>query len=109
MVHFEDPRFEVRIKHDVETEDLKTHRVLNIVWLAATVDVRKLWLHCADSLNYDSTDISLNLLHIMSFISEVPPNESQTSFVPDTIIVFTFVLYKFLAVLIYRIISQMHV
>ena len=109
MVDFKDPGLQVWVKHDVKTEDFKTHRVFYIIWLATSIDVWELWLDCTYSLYYDSTDISLNLLHIVSFLSKVTPNKCQTSFMPDAIVIFAFVLNKLWTVFIYGIISKMHV
>lgn len=39
VVDLQDPGLKVRVEHNVETEDLEAHRVLNVVWLAAAIDV----------------------------------------------------------------------
>jgi hypothetical protein len=40
VIDLEDPGFEARVKHDVEAEDLETHGVLDVIWLATFVNMR---------------------------------------------------------------------
>jgi hypothetical protein len=69
VVDLQDPRLKVRVKHNVEAENLEAHWVLNVIWLAATIDVRQLWLHRTDGFDNSGTDISLDLLHVVSLLS----------------------------------------
>lgn len=39
VIHFDEPRFQLLIDHDVQAKDLETHRVFEVVWLAGSVGV----------------------------------------------------------------------
>lgn len=69
VVDLQNPGLKVRVKHDVETEDLEAHRVLDVIWLAATIDVRQLGLHRTDGFDNRGSDVPLHLVHVVSLLS----------------------------------------
>jgi hypothetical protein len=108
VVYLEDPRLETSVKHYIEPEDFETHRVFNVIWLATFVNMSQLGLHSAYCLYYGLFNISLNLVNIVPLGLKVSPNISKGTLVTYTIIVLTFILDKFGAVLIDSIVSKMH-
>jgi hypothetical protein len=108
MIDLKDPRFQIRIEHDIKSENFETHRVLYVVRLATFVDVCQLWLNRANGFYYGLLNVFLDLLHIMTFCLQVAPDECETPLVSDAIVVLTFVLNKFRTVLVDCIVCQVH-
>jgi hypothetical protein len=108
VIDFEDPRLEASVKHDIETENFKTHRILNVIWLATFVNMSQLRLNSTYCLDYGLFNISLNLVNVVPLGLKVSPNISKGTLVAYTIIVLAFILDKFGAVLIDSIVSKMH-
>lgn len=108
MIDFENPWLEASVKHDIETENFKTHRVFDVIWLATFVNMSQLRLNSAYCLDYGLFNISLNLVYIVPLGLKVSPNISKGTFMAYTIIIFAFILYKLGAVLIDSIVSKVH-
>ena len=56
------------VQQDVETQDLETQRVLQVVWLRRPIRVLQTRLHCEQSLHYHVLDLRPQLLHIHAFL-----------------------------------------
>ena len=109
VVYLKDPGFEFVVEENVEPEDLKTHRVLNVVWLAWTIRMRKLWLDCANSLDNRRLDVMEDSCWVMSHLVDVLHRERQTPFMAQVIFLTPFVLNVVAWHLVDRVIRKVHI
>lgn len=65
LIYFDQPWLEIVVNHNVETQDLKTHGVVVVIWLARPVYVRHEWLSNDQGLHNDV----LYLVHYLVGIS----------------------------------------
>ena len=63
LVDFDERRLQFVINHDVESQDLKAHAILNVVRLARTVQMVNVRLRQAERLDYDLIDLVLYSFH----------------------------------------------
>lgn len=63
LVDFDEGRLQFVIYHDVESQNLEAHAILNVVWLARTVQMVNVRLRQAERLDYDLIDLVLYSFH----------------------------------------------
>jgi hypothetical protein len=62
LIHLQEPRLAFRVDEDVETEDLKAHRVLQVIGFGTSVKMRNARLPSDESLHNDLFDVLPDLL-----------------------------------------------
>ena len=53
MIYFEQVRFQILIKYDIEPEQLEAHRTLPVSRLARPIVMKQVGLYAEHSLNYN--------------------------------------------------------
>ena len=109
MVHFDDRRLQILVEEDVEAQDLKAHRVLEVVWLAGSIRVSELRLHGYETLNDRLLDVRHHFLGVVAMLGDILHRVGQTTLVADAVFQGSLVLLIILVRLVDRVVRQVHV
>jgi hypothetical protein len=108
MVYLEYKWFALRIKHNIQAQNLESHAVCRIVRLTGFVEVSEGWLGGAQRLYDHVVDAIFQFLGIVTERFEIIVCGVQASLVTDVIFLNAFILHKSWIALIHRIICQVH-
>ena len=76
VIHFDQPRLEVCVHHDVKPKDLEAKLVLNILGLTAPVQMPERGLSCYQSLDDHVSDLHLKVCYsLLSCLSTLFPGD----------------------------------
>ena len=115
MIHFNEPWFQIAVQHDVKAENLETQTVLDVIWLAASVNMPHCRLSGYERFYNNAFYLLFQFLNLLGallrtfFSNDISINLLQTLLVSFTSSMLTLVLYVLFTLLIYGIVCQVHV
>ena len=74
VVHFKEPRVTIFVDKHIESQDLKTHVVVNIAGLACSVVVDQVWLNGDESLDDHVSHFFFELFYIYTLLAKLDVN-----------------------------------
>jgi hypothetical protein len=107
MINFEQVRFQVFIKDNVETQQFKAHGTLSISWLTRSIIVQQIWLYREHGFDNDVFDLKQKCLSIITLLSEPVHDSLKASFMAF-VIQSVFRMLKLAVIFVYCIIGEMY-
>ena len=71
IVHLNKPWLQLVINEDIQTQNLKRHTVLQIVWLTRAISMAQCRLACYDSLNSDVLNLRHHFTRVKPFFGSL--------------------------------------
>ena len=110
LIHLDQGRFELMIKHDVEAENLEALTVLNVVWLARAEQMMHMRLRQTHRLHNDLIDLIEDpvLGHEAVVARYLLEDKLVGALTPHIISILVLVLHEVARLLIDGVVGQMH-
>ena len=106
QVHLNEPRFQVRVQKNVESEHLKAVLAMHLVLLHGLDDIV---LSASESLDDDVVDSRPQKIHIDTHRLQVLAESRETPFEAEVILLGVFVLHKCFVLFVDGVVGKVHV